>query len=258
MACYVSGSPEKELFKQCPWDPTHCRIAPRRFLIHVMTCSSKGRDPNLVQCTYDLCHVYCKGSEVDHMAECAGFKRDMEEKMAAKEVRQQPVSDESNLKESFDAIHIAKPSRKRQQVEDDWSNESEDPFEDCDDIRKKLYFKNPSEWRRDCFDPETGFLTRPLDKVAYSGLSASEKYNYNRAVSRAIKMDQMSDGLIEKEPEVDACFIPSFQTPFPGQADVAVPSRRHLPLDNRHFVLNDTLREDPPPRLALGRGRRAK
>ena len=214
MACYVSGSPEKEVFKKCPWDPAHSRIAPRRFLTHVMTCPSKGRDPSLVQCTYDLCHVYHKGSEADHMAECAGFKRDMEEKMAAKEVRQQAVSDGSNKKEPFDTIHTAKPSR-RKQVEDDWSNESEDPFEDSHDIRKKLYFKNPSEWRTDCFDPETGFLTRPLDKVAYSGLSASEKYDYNRAVARATKTGQMSGGLVPKEPDVDPWLMPSLEESFP-------------------------------------------
>lgn len=256
MACYVPGSPEKEVFKKCPWDPAHCRIAPRKFLTHVMTCSSKGRDPNLVQCTYDLCHVYRKGSEANHMAECAGFKRDMEEKMAVKEVREQPVSDERNQKEPFDTIHTAKPSRRRQQVEDDWSNESEDPFEDSHDIRRKLYFKNPSEWRRNCFDPETGFLARPLDKVAYSGLSASEKHDYNQAVARATKTGQLSGGLVAREPEVDTWLMPSFGNRFPAQTALAVPSKGRLPSGNRDLV--HTSQENSPPRLALGRGRRAK
>ena len=240
MANYLSG---EELLKVCPWDSSH-RLAPRRFLTHLATCPSKGRNPNLVQCIYDLSHVYQKGCEAEHMSQCAGFVREVEDKMM--EPSPQIPSRVCSVTEEpkFSVIPSLNKGRRRSTpAPDEWDNDTE---EDCNS-KKKLLFQNAHNWREICFDPKTGVLKRQLDKVSYSRLSTSEKNEYHQASLRAPK-EVHNNG---------SSSTSSGDMRLPGEP-VYSPQDFRLPVARSAAMPGDRIpsSDSDIPRLAIGRGQR--
>ena len=166
---HVSGESEQNAWTCCPWNPCHV-IAERVLLTHVASCADRKKVEGLMECPFDMLHVFAVHKKEQHFLECQGY---------ADNLRGQ-----EELK-NYEKRRSGSTGKRAAEDEEDMSVDDWDaPTNQAPMASMRSAEAQAQNWRTDCFYRD-GIVKKTLDTMAYNRLNWREREAYQQALSNS-------------------------------------------------------------------------